>query len=384
VTGEFTPTCPLDEQHSCDTPLLLQGYPISYGSHIADSGTWRDTNFRINLDWTPTEDILMYFSVTTGYRAGGYSLGILDANVGFSEQDLLPQSYDSEAVTAFEIGYKGLHFDGTLSINAAVYFYDYEDYQDNVTVYDEGRQDTVNIVQNAPAAENIGFEIEGMWLPSDRITMGGNYSYTKTKYSEDYFLAVSYDQAHPGSLFGEASGISLPDGGCSVLAPEFQTPGCTALFVPLDPADPDFDPAEPDEGGRVIDTQYQGMFIVNAKGDQLKGIPQHKWTLWGSYLWPTNFGNISFWGSYSYTGDQYAEGYKFELDYIPDRFRADASVTWRSLNDNWSVRAFVNNLTDEQNVRQVANGGEGTNWRQTGSFLAPRFWGLDVRLRFGS
>jgi len=252
-----------------------------------------------------------------------------------------------------------------------------------VTVFDQGRQSTVTIVQNAPAAENLGFEVEAMWLPTDEITIGGNYSYTKTEYTETYFLAVNYDQAHPRSLFGEASGIGIAGNGCLAIDPQFQTPGCTAVVVLPDPEDS----AELGTGTglpRTIDTQYSDMFVVNAKGDQLKGIPQHKWTLWGSYLWLTDIGNISFWGSYAYTGDQYAEGFKYELDYIPDRFRADASVTWRSLNDKWSVRAFVNNLTDESNVRQVSNAGEGSNWRQTGTYLAPRFWGLDVRLRFGS
>ncbi len=34
-----------------------------------------------------------------------------------------------------------------------------------------------------------------------RIMLGGNYSYTKTEYSESYSLAINYDQEHPRSLF---------------------------------------------------------------------------------------------------------------------------------------------------------------------------------------
>ena len=372
ATGTLTPVCPLEEQHSCDTPLLLQGFPISFGSHIAGSDKWNDTNFRLNLDWTPTDEILMYFSVTTGYRAGGYSLGVLDAKIGESGSGLRPATYDSEAVTAYEIGYKGLHFDNSLQVAMALYTYDYENYQDQVNVFDDARQDTVNIVQTAPGARNSGFEIEALWLPTDRIMLGGNYSYTKTEYSESYSLAINYDQEHPRSLFGEASGITLPENGCAVLNPIFQTPGCTELVVTDDNGDT-----------RTIDTQYQDMFIVNAKGQQLKGIPKNKYAVWGSYSWPVDYGHFSFFVSYSYTGEQYANGYEYELDKIPDRFRSDMSLTWNNLENTLRVRAFINNVTDESNVRSVGNSGEGSNWRQTGSYLAPRYWGIDIRYSFG-
>ena len=71
-----------------------------------------DTSFRVNLDWTPNEDTLMYFSVTTGYRAGGYSLGIGDSRGPGNFGGVTPLTYDQEEVTAYEIGYKGTFLDG--------------------------------------------------------------------------------------------------------------------------------------------------------------------------------------------------------------------------------------------------------------------------------
>jgi outer membrane receptor protein involved in Fe transport len=64
------PLCALDDPN-CATPLRLTGVPISYNSVVEDEDTWDDVTWRVNLDWTPTPDILMYGSVTTGYRAGG-------------------------------------------------------------------------------------------------------------------------------------------------------------------------------------------------------------------------------------------------------------------------------------------------------------------------
>ena len=71
----ITPVCDITAS-SCATPLRLgQGIPYSYTRLVGaeDNG---DTNFRINLDYEPDENTLWYFSVTTGYRAGGYALGV--------------------------------------------------------------------------------------------------------------------------------------------------------------------------------------------------------------------------------------------------------------------------------------------------------------------
>ncbi len=56
---------------------------------------------------------------------------------------------------------------------------------------------------------------------------------------------------------------------------------------------------------------------------------------------------------------------------------------WRSVSDTWSVRAFVNNLTDESNIRGVGTATESGNWRMTGAMLDPRFYGIDIRYHYG-
>ena len=331
----LTPTCPLTDA-SCATPLrLADGVPISYTSHTADEETWRDTNYRVNLDYTPTDDILIYGSVTTGYRSGGFALGVTDARLTDpSTGELKPQQYDQEQVLAFELGYKGLHLDGTMQINASIYTYQYDDYQDRVNVFDASRGSTVDVVQNADEATNSGFEVEGLWLPTERLTVGGNYSYTDTAYDSDYFIAVDDDPSLPASLFGNAT--NRPD-----------------------------------------------LFAVNAKGNQLKKIPEHKWTLWSAYNLPTQIGNFDFRGTYSYTGEYYDEGYEEDRDLVPDRFRIDLSATWRNVSEDWSVRLFVNNVTDEMNLRDVTTATETSNWRQSGAILTPRFYGLDIRYSYG-
>ncbi|MBD3648007.1 MAG: TonB-dependent receptor, partial [Pseudomonadales bacterium] len=337
----ITPTCELTAT-DCATPLRLGGVPISFSSHVAGDDDWNDTNYRINVDWTPNDDILMYFSVTTGYRAGGYQLGVTDARdqqrdengLPIAGANIIPLTYDKEEVRSIEVGYKGMHLDNTLQLNMSVYQYDYDNYQDRLNVFDPVRQQGVDIVQNANGVVNRGFEVEAMWLATDELTIGGNYSFTDTEYKDNYFVVINDDPALPQSLFGN--------------------------------------PATNPE-----------LFVFNAKGDPLKRIPEHKATLWASYVMNTDFGSLTYRGTYSYTGEFYDEAYQTPRELVPDRFRTDLSVAWRDLSQRWTVRVFVDNATDERNLRGIGTASESMNWRMTGTVLYPRYYGIDVTYDLG-
>ncbi len=59
---------------------------------------------------------------------------------------------------------------------------------------------TTSSVLEAPGAEIRGQEIEGMWLATDRITIGGNHSYTNSEYTETLLIRDSGDIRFPGSV----------------------------------------------------------------------------------------------------------------------------------------------------------------------------------------
>ena len=110
---------------------------------------------------------------------------------------------------AFEFGYKGTLADGRGQVNASIYRYDYEGYQDQIDTYDTAQNRSVDTVTNAGDAVNQGFEIEVNWLLGDYLTVGGNYSYTDTEYSESYLVTERDDPSLPNSLFQYALN---PDG----------------------------------------------------------------------------------------------------------------------------------------------------------------------------
>ena len=349
------PTCALDAT-TCATPLRLSGIPFDLHQRTTDTQEWSDTNFRINLDWEPNEDTLIYAYVTTGYRSGGYGLGILDARFvlpdnpnGDTSDFYKPLSYDEETVVATEIGYKGTLFDGTVQVFSAIYQYDYEGYQDEVQVFDDVQQAFAEIPTNTGDAKNQGFEIEATWLATDALTLNANYSYSKTEYQSDVFLAVDQNPLAPSPLFGEvatdpATGLAATSNGVQTRLAEF----------------------------------------YNLNGEPLKGIPEQKFTGWGTYIMDLpNNSTLALQAAYSFTGEYSSNSIDRDFYMIPDRQRVDLSVKWTSADMKTSVRAFIDNATDEKNFYYIGQGSHTTNYRYQGTLLQERTWGLDFQRLFG-
>ena len=322
----IVPTCALSDP-DCATPLRLSGIPLSWAGRAQDASSWDDVTWRLNLDWTPDDNTLVYLSATTGYRAGGYGLGILDARVG-EAGSITPLSYDKEQVLAFELGYKGTLRDETLQLNMAIYTYDYENYQDQIDSYDPIQDIVRDIPTNTGDARNSGFEAEITWLATNALTVNANYSYTDTEYQDSYIIAEDDNPLRPVPLFGNRT--------------------------------------------------------TDLKGNNLKRIPEQKASLWASYEWNTDWGRVVASGSLSYTGDYYTSQIERQLDQVPARQRVDVRLTWTNINESLRVSAFVDNIFDEASVRGIGTGDHNNFYRLTGSLLYPRYGGVDLRWTFGS
>lgn len=99
--------------------------------------------------------------------------------------------------------------------------------------------------------------------------------------------------------------------------------------------------------------------------------------------WVTGIGNITANGTVAYTGSYYSSALNMDQDEVPDRTQVDVSLIWSDLTEKIRVRAFVDNVFDEGYIRGVGITGEGSNWIQTGEYLYPRYYGVDIRYAFG-
>ena len=326
-------TCGLDAA-DCATPVRLQGIPFSYVDQTTGDDEWSDVTYRANIDWTPNADTLVYASVTTGYRAGGYSLGIGDSRGPDGTGQIVPATYDKEEIIAYEIGYKGTFADGRLQVNSSIYHYDFDNYQDRTELFVASSGTSTDVVQNVDKAQNRGVEIELTWLPTDAWTIGGNGSWTDTEYKSDFFVLEDDNPDFPLPLFDDVNG-------------------------------------------------GDAFIVRNLKGNALKRIPEWKFTTWTSYDWMFDSGVLTAGATWSYTGSYYSEGIERSLDEVPSRDRVDLYLTWRDSRDHWNVRAFVDNVFDDVNLRGIGTGTAASDWQRTASSLYPRFYGLDVTYRMG-
>tara|TARA_Y100000768_G_scaffold383941_1_gene367002 strand:- start:123 stop:1223 length:1101 start_codon:yes stop_codon:yes gene_type:complete len=337
----------------CATPLRLnQGWPYSYTRTVGGDDEWSDTNFRVNLDWTPNDNVLMYFSYTTGYRSGGYILGVPGGKDSLRDEfgipiggaDLRLETYDKETIDAAEIGYKGLHFDDTVQIFASIYHYDYDGYQDRVTQYNPNVGYATDRVTNADGITNTGFETEITWAATERLTLSGNYSYTETEYGEDYLISNLDDPSLPAPIWGTFTQISAVD------------------YVALG-ADAD-------------------LFTFNLKGNQLRGIPEEKFTLNLTYEMDSRIGPLWLNLTHSYTGDFSASGIEREYDRVPSRDSTNASLTWYSEDGDITARIFGRNIMNNKDVYAYTTSTVTRDYQKYAWPLVERWWGVDLRYSF--
>ena len=181
----------------------LGGVPLTVGLYRASERVDSEVTWRINLDYNLSDDSLLYGNVTTGYRSGGFNLAF------FSET---PQ-YEPEELIAYEVGLKAQYFDNSLQMNASVYLYDYESIHTFTTeacppVEPAGGYqsacilaDSTSSVQAAPGAEVSGAELEVLWLATDYLTLGGNFSYTHSEYTESFIVVDGSDPTIRGDIY---------------------------------------------------------------------------------------------------------------------------------------------------------------------------------------
>ena len=121
---------------------------------------------KLQLDWRPSDDLLLYAGINRGVKAGSFNAPI-PGGLGFPDSAL---PYDEEVLHSFEGGFKKTLASGRTRINGAVFYYDYSDYQAFLFTGVAG------VVVNADA-ENYGLELELYTSPFDGFDAMLSFSY---------------------------------------------------------------------------------------------------------------------------------------------------------------------------------------------------------------
>jgi iron complex outermembrane receptor protein len=154
--------------------------------------SWDETTWKLGVDWNVADNVLLYSSVSRGFKSGGFNGGTCN------------NGYDPETIIAYEAGLKSTLADGRLQLNLAAFYYDYEDFQARLFV------NNASVVENAADTEMQGFEAQIVFAPGNGLEIDVAASWMDTEYKD--FFAVNPMTADPG--LEDASGnqvLRAPD-----------------------------------------------------------------------------------------------------------------------------------------------------------------------------
>jgi iron complex outermembrane receptor protein len=155
---------------------------------LRDDVDFKEWSAKAGLDYKPFEELLLFLSVSRGFKSGGFS-----GAFAFDASEL--PSFDPETIWAYEVGAKWELFDRRVRLNGSFFYYDYNDLQIFTTV-NIAPSVIITILDNAGTAKIYGSDIELEVVPLDglSISFGAEFLHTDlTKYENvDQNLVDAY------------------------------------------------------------------------------------------------------------------------------------------------------------------------------------------------
>jgi iron complex outermembrane receptor protein len=291
-----------------------EDYAIISGSESSKFNTPK-----VTLDFTPTDDSLVYFSWAHAQKPGGINAAS-GSNTATTIDD---ERFAPEKMDAWEIGTKtSWEVAGYLQLNGALFFNDYTDKQIGTQKLVEDSDGVLTLsprTVNASAAEVWGLELDATWQPGflDGLTLSAAYTYLDAKYTDYVDNTRSLVRAAKAG-------------------------NCTVTYI--------------DEDDNVVppSVDAEPFCRVDLSGKNLEGSAENSFV-----------GNLQLTRPFLQTGNYWF----FELNalYQDERFfTQDNFLTLDEYwlldtrigltSDNWEFLIYVNNLLDDDTLKQGARG----------------------------
>jgi len=166
---------------------------------ISTDDSWDAFTPKFTVDFSPTEDTMLYVTVSRGFKSGGFQGFAPDAASAMI-------SFDPEFAWNYEIGTKTQWFDNRLQANLTAFYIDFTDLQfrQRILTVPGDQASAVVVILNATDAAIKGVEAELVAVPVQGLTLRGSYAYLDTKIKN--FLA-DVEGVEPG--FTDLSGNRL-------------------------------------------------------------------------------------------------------------------------------------------------------------------------------
>jgi len=199
AAGSFFNFCGSTNPSCVDAQVFGTNIATLYGGDNPTSGidkaTADGTIFKFTASYTPTEDMLLYATVSEGFRAG-----FLNRPGGYTSQDGLytvPYQFDTDEMMNYEFGWKADMMDGRMRFNGSVFMAQIDGLQ--TTIFDPSIANLF-FSDNAADAEVTGLEADLIWAPEsiEGLTISAGLSILDTEITKT--LTTSKDVVAGDSL----------------------------------------------------------------------------------------------------------------------------------------------------------------------------------------
>lgn len=356
---------------------------------------------RAVIDWQISERSLVYASFSRGYKSGGINPALQVIIPGVTE------SFKPELIDSFEVGSKNTFANGKLQLNLTGFYYKYKGLQLSRIVARTSINDNVD-------ADIYGFEAEAVIRPTRAMQMNMGFSYLHTKVvSEQPFV----NQRDPSG--GRANSVIIKDIGqafnCAVVAnvggqaaaDGFVTAvnnginaskGLTAangLRGPTPfPSDSNLGAATGayslcsvleasavGTGGAI--SVFGGGVPISIKGNELPQAPNYKFSAGVQYTAEMSNGmSIVPRLDLTYTGESYGNIFNGRVNKVDGYAQANAQIQLNGSDDRWYVRAFVQNIFDNNATTGLYLTDQSSGLFTNIFTLEPRRYGISAGVKF--
>ncbi|WP_332820347.1 TonB-dependent receptor [Sphingopyxis sp.] len=378
---------------------------------------WSKFTGRAVIDWKPeldfTDDTLVYFSASRGYKGGGTNPPRVDFNPAVVQYQFLPQTFRPEYVNALEIGTKNSFAGGKFTLNATAFYYDYKDYQISQIV------DRIAYNENFNAT-SMGLEFEAAWRPSRAFRVDANLGILKTRLKDgsqsidvmnrtqgddDWVVLRPWIQVPSNCIAPRAlvEKVLTGNAGLRRIALSALCPGSNRLgtfnpafpggvnfsalygftYNPLAPYNPDTVGLNIAQGGSGAPNGGRGFF-ADLSGNELPNSPRLTFNIGAQYTVFVDGGDweLTFRGDYYRQSKSFARIYNTEYDRLKAWDNVNLAVTLARPDSDLSFQLYVKNLFDDAPITDFFTNSDDTGLTTNVFTLDPRIIGFSATVKF--
>lgn len=331
VTWKFAP------QWAAVAGLRYNYDQVSYDSHneqlgppvpdFSDSFSESTTVGDLSLQFKFNPDSMAYLTYARGYSPAAFNTA-QTLQFDASGAPIPYEKAKKEDVDHFELGSKGRYLDGRLSVDAALFYTVYKDFQVQIFDQTSGQLSPPLILTNAGKAETKGVELDVSFAATNNLRLNFNAAYIDAKFKE-YLGAPCY--------YPDSSGI---------------VPAGSACFQDLN-GNNILDSGEPTAGQALQtvldanDNEITPGVVQSLSGKTTPNSPKFKFVVGAEQRVPLSFGDITLGANYSWRDKAQMLVDQNPYGIQPSFGILNLNLGWQSADKKLSATLFCNNVFDE-------------------------------------